>query len=215
MIINKERIIEKCKEKILDEANALVRVSEQVDDSYADAVQMILKCKGKLVITGLGKTGHIGEKIAASFASLGTPAFFVHTCESLHGDMGMITKDDVIIMISNSGKSQEILNMLPSIKIIQAKTISITGDRKSPLARATDISILVDTEGEIDHLGLAPTASSTAALAVGDALATVVSELIGFKKEDFALSHPGGALGQQLLKEYERKTLTRKIERIS
>lgn len=205
MTVKREEIIEKCKEKILGEADALVKVSGQVDDTYAQAVEMILNCKGRLIITGLGKTGHIGKKIAASFASLGTPAFFVHSCESLHGDMGMVTKDDVVIMISNSGKSQEILNMLPSLRIIGAKTISITKDRTSPLAQGTDVAILVNTEGEIDHLGLAPTASSTAALAAGDALATVVSELNNFKKEDFALSHPGGALGQQLLKEYENK----------
>ncbi len=205
MTVKREEIIEKCREKILGEADALVKVSGQVDDTYAQAVEMILNCKGRLIITGLGKTGHIGKKIAASFASLGTPAFFVHSCESLHGDMGMVTKDDVVIMISNSGKSQEILNMLPSLRIIGAKTISITKDRTSPLAQGTDVAILVNTEGEIDHLGLAPTASSTAALAAGDALATVVSELNNFKKEDFALSHPGGALGQQLLKEYENK----------
>lgn len=205
MTLKNEEIIEKCRDKIQGEAQALVKVSNQVDETYAEAVKLILERKGKVIITGLGKTGHIGKKIAASFASLGVPAFFVHSCESLHGDMGMITKDDVVIMISNSGKSQEILNMLSPIKIIGAKTISITRDRKSPLAQGTDVALLVDTEGEVDHLGLAPTSSSTAALAAGDALATVVSELIGFRKEDFALSHPGGALGQQLLKEYQEK----------
>lgn len=198
-------IVEKAKQKILAEAEALKEVSREVDESYAQTVKAILNCKGRVIITGLGKTGHIGKKIAASFASLGVPAFFVHSCESLHGDMGMITADDVVIMISNSGKSPEILNMLPPLNIIGATTISITKDRKSPLAQRTDIAILVDAGSEIDHMGLAPTTSSTAALAAGDALATVVSEMKEFRKENFALSHPGGALGQQLMKEYEEK----------
>jgi arabinose-5-phosphate isomerase len=201
-----DKIIEKCKAKIQLEAEALNRVSQQVDEAYAQAVDAILNCKGRLIITGLGKTGHVGQKIAASFASLGTKSFFVHSCESLHGDMGMIDKDDVVIMISNSGKSQEILNMLPPLKIIGAKTISITKSKDTPLAKGTDIAIMVDAGPEIDHLGgLAPTTSSTAALAAGDALATVVSEMKGFTRNDFALSHPGGALGQQLLKEYQER----------
>ncbi|WP_282924192.1 KpsF/GutQ family sugar-phosphate isomerase [Mediterraneibacter massiliensis] len=200
-----QEILKKAKAQILAEADALKMVSEEVDDSYAKAVNAILDCKGRLIITGLGKTGHVGSKIAATFASLGVPAFFVHSCESLHGDMGMITKDDVVIMISNSGKSKEILNMLPSLKIIGAKTISITRSKDNPLALGTEIAITVDAGKEIDHLGLAPTSSSTAALAVGDALATIVCEIKEFKKEDFALSHPGGALGQQLLKEYQAR----------
>lgn len=200
------QIIEKAKEKILAESEALKIVSDEVDEAYALTVKAILNCKARVIITGLGKTGHIGKKIAASFASLGVPAFFVHSCESLHGDMGMITNEDVVIMLSNSGKSQEILNMLPSLKIIGATTISITKDRKSPLAQQTNISILVNAGSEVDHMGLAPTSSSTAALAAGDALATVVSEMKGFQRENFALSHPGGALGQQLIKEYQEKT---------
>ena len=198
-------LISMAKEKILAEAKALTMVSEEVDEAYAETIRAILECKGRLILTGLGKTGHVGKKIAASFASLGTPAYFVHSCESLHGDMGMITKDDVVIMISNSGKSPEILNMLMPLKIIGAKTVSITKDKKSPLAQQTDIAILVDAGSEIDHMGLAPTTSSTGALAVGDALATIVSELKEFQKENFALTHPGGALGQQLIKEYQKK----------
>jgi len=203
---NNEQIIAECKKKIQQEADALIRICDQVDDAYAQAVEAILNCKGHVIITGLGKTGHVGKKIAASFASLGTKAFFVHSCESLHGDMGMIAPEDVVIMISNSGKSQEILNMLPPLKIIGAKTISITKAKDTPLALGTDIAICVNAGQEIDHMGgLAPTTSSTAALAVGDALATVVSELKGFTRNDFALSHPGGALGQQLLKEYTER----------
>ncbi|NLJ88016.1 MAG: SIS domain-containing protein, partial [Epulopiscium sp.] len=194
-----------CREQILKEAKALNRVAEQVDEEYIAACEAIFNCEGRVIVTGLGKTGHVGKKIAASLASLGIPSFFVHSCESLHGDMGMITKDDVVIMISNSGKSSEILNMIPALKIIGPKTISITKDKNSPLAKETDIRILCDAGEEIDHLGLAPTASSTAALAIGDALATVVSSMKGFQREDFALCHPGGALGQQLLKEYTER----------
>lgn len=201
--MEKSKVLEMCKAQIVKEADALVRISEQVDDSYAEAVEAIMNCKGRVIITGLGKTGHVGKKIAATMASLAIPAFFVHSCESLHGDMGMITGDDLVIMISNSGKSQEILNMLPSLKIIGAKTISITKSKESPLALGTDIRILCAAGDEIDCNGLAPTTSSTAALAIGDALATVVCELKGFEKKDFALRHPGGALGQQLLKEYQ------------
>ena len=198
-------LMNKAKEKILAESEALKVVSDEVDEAYAETIKAILECKGRVILTGLGKTGHIGKKIAASFASLGVPAYFVHSCESLHGDMGMITKDDVVIMISNSRKSQEILNMLPPLKIIGAKTVSITKDKQSPLAQQTDIAILVNAGQEVDHMGLAPTSSSTAALAAGDALATVVSEIKDFKRENFALSHPGGALGQQLIKEYQEK----------
>lgn len=197
-----KEIVNKAKEKILGESDALKEVATQVDLSYADAINAILECEGRVVVTGLGKTGHIAEKIAASFASLGIPAFFVHSCESLHGDMGMITKDDVVIMISNSGKSKEIVSMLPSLKILGPKTISITKSKNTPLAKGTDIALEVNAGDEIDHLGLAPTASSTAALAVGDALAVIASEMIELKKSDFAIRHPGGALGQQLIKEY-------------
>ena len=197
-------ILEACKNRIRAEMKGLNAIIGQVDDAYAQAVRAILECKGRVIITGLGKTGHVGKKIAASMASLGIPSFFVHSCESLHGDMGMICKEDLVIMISNSGKSQEILNMIPSLNIIGAKTISITSSKKCPLAQQTYISIQADAGPEIDHLGLAPTSSSTAALVIGDALATVACEIKGFTRQDFALSHPAGALGQQLIKEYEQ-----------
>ena len=197
-----EEIIGQIKKKIQMEADALQRVAAQIDDASAEAARLISYCRGRVVVTGLGKAGHIGKKIAATFASIGIPAFFVHTCESLHGDMGMITKDDVVIMISNSGETSEILNMLPSLKIIGPATISITGSRESPLAKGTDVMILCDAGDEIDHNSLAPTASAIAALAIGDALATVVSQEKGFSDKDFAMNHPGGALGQKLIKEY-------------
>jgi len=198
-------IIDSCKEQIRKEAVALNRVAEQVDEAYVEACRAILDCKGRVVISGLGKTGHIGEKIATTLASLGVPSFFVHSCESLHGDMGMITKDDLVIMISNSGKSPEILNMILPLKIIGAKTVSITKDKNSPLAQGTDIKILCEAGPEIDHLGLAPTTSTTAALSIGDAIATVVCKMRGFERKNFAVSHPGGALGQQLISEYMKE----------
>ena len=206
-MINKtdKEIIQQIKEKIELEAAAINRVAGQVNEAYADAARLIAGCTGRVIVTGLGKTGHVGAKIAASFASLGVPSFFVHSCESLHGDMGMIQKEDVVIMISNSGKSPEILNMLPPLKIIGSGTISITNSKQSPLAQGTDIAILCDAGDEIDDNGLAPTTSSTAALAVGDALAVVVSQAKAFSKTDFALRHPGGALGQKLMKEYMEK----------
>lgn len=205
MSYTEKQIINECKEKILMEADALRRVAEEVDDGYAKAVETILKCRGRVIVTGLGKTGHIGKKIAASFSSLGTPAYFVHSAESAHGDMGMITKDDVVIMISNSGKSREIVDMLPVLKIINPVLIAITSDKESPLGKAANIVLLVNAGPEIDHMGLAPTSSSTGALAAGDALATVVSAMKGFQKKNFALSHPGGALGQQLIKDYKEQ----------
>lgn len=200
----KNQIMDQIKRKIRLEAEALERVSDQVDESYIDAVNAIMACEGSVVLTGLGKTGHVARKIAATFASLGTKAFFVHSCESLHGDMGMIGEEDVVIMLSNSGSSAEILGMLKPLKAIGAKTISITKSKSSPLALSTDIALVSDAGAEIDHLNLAPTTSSTAVMAIGDALATVISEMKGFTKRDFALSHPGGALGQQLLKELDR-----------
>ena len=205
---NDDGIIDSLKKKILMEADALRRIAAQIDGACAEAAGLISDCRGRVVVTGLGKTGHIGKKIAASFASLGIPAFFVHSCEALHGDMGMITEDDVVIMISNSGESPEILNMLPSLKIIGPKTVSITNSRESLLAKETDVVILCDAGEEIDENGLAATTSAVAALAIGDALATVVSRKKGFGKKDFAINHPGGALGQKLLKEYLERVNT-------
>ena len=208
METDKDEIIEMIKEKINMEAEAIKTVAVNVDSAFVDAIMAILECRGRVVVTGLGKTGHIAKKIAASFASLGTLSFFLHSDEALHGDLGMVDKSDVVIMISNSGKSREILDMLPTLHILEVKTISITKDPDSPLAKGTDIVLNVDAGNEIDHMNLAPTASSTAALAVGDALATVVSELKGFRRQDYALSHPGGALGQQLINDYLQRIKT-------
>ena len=203
MNYNKEDVLANIKDKIMEESRLLQGTIQYVDDAFFEAVKVIMECKGKLVITGVGKSGHIGKKLAASFSCIGTPSVFVHSCESLHGDIGMIEKDDVVIMISNSGKTDEVVKMLPSLGIMQCKKIAITRDNNSPLAKGCDIALCVKVEKEIDHLNLAPTSSALAVLAVGDALAVTVSELKKFTKEQFAVRHPLGALGQQLLSEYQ------------
>ncbi|MGA8941832.1 MAG: SIS domain-containing protein [Thermoactinomyces sp.] len=181
------------------EINSIIGVKENVDDAYVQAVEKILNCKGKVVFLGVGKSGHIGKKLAATFASTGTPAFFVHATEAVHGDLGMIEKDDIVIAISNSGETKELLNTLPSIEIIGATLISMTGNKNSTLAKKSEIAIEVHIDREADQHNLAPTSSSTAALVVGDALAVTVSRIKGFEKKEFGLYHPGGSLGKQLL----------------
>lgn len=204
MIDNKDQIIKEIKKNINIEANYLNDVANSINESFYEAVVLMNSCKGRVVITGVGKSGHVGKKIAASLASLGVPSFFVHSCESLHGDLGMITKDDVVVMISNSGKTAEVLGMIPSIRLIGARMISITNNTESPLGLQSDVALCVKVSSEIDSLNLAPTASTTAVLAVGDAIAATISEMRGFKKEDFAVFHPAGALGQKLIKEYKK-----------
>jgi len=181
------------------EIESLKHLSNSLDENFEKAINLIYKCKGKLVITGIGKSGHIGKKMAATFASTGTSSFFVHATEALHGDLGMITKNDIVLAISNSGETKEVLEMIPSLKIIGVKIISITGNRESSLAKASDVHIEVKIAREADHLNLAPTSSSTAMLVLGDAMAITLSEIKGFKEEDFAVFHPGGSLGKKLL----------------
>jgi arabinose-5-phosphate isomerase len=180
------------------EASAIQSLSNQIGPSFESAVDCIRNMKGKVVISGVGKSGHVGKKIAASLASTGTPAFFVHSTEGLHGDLGMIQKDDVVILISNSGETTEILSLLPSLEVIGSKRIAITSIPDSALAKSCDIVLAYKYEGEADHLGLAPTTSSTLVLVIGDALAVALSIEKNFKKEDFLLYHPGGSLGQKL-----------------
>ncbi len=183
------------------EIEAIEKISRELDENFVSAINSIHDCKGRVIFTGLGKSGHIGKKLAATFASTGTPASFVHATEALHGDLGMITKDDIVIAISNSGETKDILDMIPSLNLIGAKIISITSNEKSSLAIKSEIHIKVDTKKEADHLNLAPTSSTTAVLAVGDAMAVVLSILKDFKKENFAVFHPGGSLGKALLGE--------------
>ncbi len=179
-----------------DSINALI---DRIDDKFSTACDMILACQGRIVVTGMGKSGHIGNKIAATLASTGTPAFFMHPGEASHGDLGMITGDDLVIALSNSGEVAEIITLLPLLKRLPVPLISLTGNKKSTLAEMADINLDVGVEKEACPLGLAPTSSTTASLAMGDALAIAVLEARGFTEEDFARSHPGGSLGRRLL----------------
>ena len=181
------------------EADAILALGERLDGAFLDAVGLILAGRGRVIVSGIGKSGHIGRKIASTLASTGTPAFFVHPAEASHGDLGMITPDDVVIAISNSGESMEVLNILPSIKRQGAKLIAITGRPQSTLARDADVHLDAAVAQEACPLNLAPTASTTAVLALGDALAVALLDARGFGAEDFARSHPGGALGRRLL----------------
>jgi arabinose-5-phosphate isomerase len=181
------------------EAAAVAAVAERLDDGFTRAVRLILDCRGRAVVSGIGKSGHIAHKIASTLASTGTPAFFVHPAEASHGDLGMIAPEDVMIALSNSGESEELLTIVPLIKRRGARLIAITGNASSSLAREADVHLDAGVSEEACPLGLAPTASTTAALALGDALAVALLEARGFGPDDFARSHPGGTLGRRLL----------------
>ena len=181
------------------EVQALQKLTGDLDQQFSQACELILNTQGRVIVTGMGKSGHIGNKIAATLASTGTPAFFVHPGEASHGDMGMITSDDVVIALSNSGSSGEVVAILPLIARMGATLIGVSSNPDSPLGRASHAHLLVAAEREACPLNLAPTASTTAALAMGDALAVALLEARGFTAEDFAFSHPGGALGRRLL----------------
>ncbi len=181
------------------EAAAINALAARIDNNFAEACQLLLQCKGRIVVIGMGKSGHIANKIAATLASTGSPAFFVHPGEASHGDMGMITQQDVVIAISNSGNTSEIMTILPLLKRLGVPLISFTGDKTSPIAKAATINLDVSVSQEACPLGLAPTSSTTAALVMGDALAIALLQTRGFTAEDFALSHPGGQLGRRLL----------------
>jgi arabinose-5-phosphate isomerase len=181
------------------EAAAVAALAARLDDSFARAVDLLLACTGRAVVSGIGKSGHVATKVASTLASTGTPAFFVHPAEASHGDLGMITEHDVMIALSNSGESAELLAIVPLVKRRGAKLIAMTGNPRSTLAREADVHLDAGVTEEACPLGLAPTASTTAALALGDALAVALLEQRGFSAEDFARSHPGGALGRRLL----------------
>ncbi len=186
-------------EVIRTEARAIAALEARVDALFARACQIMLNCEGRIVVIGMGKSGHIGRKIAATLASAGSPSFFVHPGEASHGDMGMITHTDVVLALSNSGETNEILTILPLIKRLGVPFITLTGNPDSHLARAADVNVDVSVEQEACPLGLAPTASTSAALAMGDAMSIALLEARGFGAEDFARSHPGGRLGRRLL----------------
>ncbi len=181
------------------ESRALRELAEQIDDTFAHAAEYMLACRGRIVVLGMGKSGHIGGKIAATLASTGTPAFFVHPGEASHGDMGMITTDDVVLALSNSGETDELVLLIPLIRRLGIPLIAMTGNPQSSLATQATVHISVAVAEEACPLGLTPTSSTTAALAMGDALAIALLQARGFTEEDFALAHPGGALGRRLL----------------
>ena len=184
---------------IKNELASVEKLKHRIDDSFASACQLMLECEGRIVVTGMGKSGHIAGKIAATLASTGSPAFFVHPGEASHGDLGMITSKDVVLALSNSGNTAEILTIVPIIRRLGVPLISMTGNAGSPLAAEATINLDVGVENEACPLGLAPTSSTTVALVMGDALAVALLEARGFTEEDFALSHPGGSLGRRLL----------------
>ncbi|WP_462401889.1 KpsF/GutQ family sugar-phosphate isomerase [Pseudomonas sp. Marseille-QA0332] len=196
-------LIQSARRTLRLELQAMKDLLARLDDSFVQACELILASKGRVVVLGMGKSGHIGNKIAATLASTGTPAFFVHPAEASHGDMGMITRDDVILALSNSGSTAEIVTLLPLIKRLGIRMLSLTGNPVSPLAQAADVNIDVSVAKEACPLNLAPTSSTTTALALGDALAIALLEARGFTAEDFAFSHPGGALGRRLLLKVE------------
>ena len=187
------------KEVLAIERECLAELDQYINQNFTLACEKMFWCKGKVVVMGMGKSGHIGRKMAATFASTGTPSFFVHPGEAAHGDLGMVTPQDVVIAISNSGESSEITALIPVLKRLHVPLICITGRPESSMARAADVHLCVKVAKEACPLGLAPTSSTTATLVMGDALAVALLKARGFTAEDFALSHPGGALGRKLL----------------
>ena len=186
--------------RVLDiESSAIADLKSDLGESFINACEICFNCSGKIIVMGLGKSGHIADKIAATFASTGTPAFFIHPSEAIHGDLGMIDSEDVVLVLSNSGETEEIVSLIPVIKNMGIKIIALTGNEESKLSTEADIHVHVLVKEEACPMNLAPTASTSAALAMGDAIAVALLEKRGFTKEDFAKSHPGGSLGKQLL----------------
>ena len=194
-----EQMLEQARNILQMEADAILELVPRVDEPFSAAVAMILDCPGRVVITGMGKSGIIGRKMAATFASTGTPSFYLHPAEGIHGDLGMVTESDVVIALSNSGETGEVLHILPSLRRIGAKLIAMVGNAESSLAKNSDITLDVGVSQEACPLGLAPTSSTTAALAYGDALALALLSKRKFTASQFAVFHPGGSLGRKLL----------------
>jgi len=192
------RINELAKEVLEIEANSILRLKNNIGEEFDNAVDILYNCRGRVIVTGMGKSGLIGKKIAATMSSTGTPAYFLHPAESTHGDSGVITREDVIIAISNSGETQELMNLLPLIKRFGCPMIGMTGNLSSTLAKTSDVVLDISVEREACPLGKAPTASTTATLAMGDTLAVCLMEKKGFTKEDFLMFHPSGKLGKGL-----------------
>lgn len=206
------RAVELARRVLQIEAEAVRSLGDRLDQTFLRALDLILSCQGRVIVSGIGKSGHIARKIAATMASTGTPAYFVHAAEAVHGDLGMITRDDVLIAISNSGENEELLMVIPIVKRMGGKLVAITGNAQSSLAREADVHLDARVAEEACPLNLAPTASTTAALALGDALAVALLDARGFGSDDFARSHPGGMLGRRLLTHV--RDVMRPIERV-
>ncbi len=196
---DKTKALNRAHAALTAEAEAVLKLRDRIDGTFVDAVELILECVGKLVVTGMGKSGAIGRKIAGTFSSTGTPAIFLHPAEGIHGDIGMVTGKDIVLALSNSGETEELVNILPGLSRIGAKLIAMVGRSNSTLSKYAEIVLDTSVECEACPLGLAPTTSTTVQLALGDALALAVMEARHFTKEDYALFHPGGSLGRQLL----------------
>src|SRR5579862_5752055 len=196
--VDPQRAIELARDVLATEAGAILALQSRLGSSFLAAARALYDCRGRVVVTGIGKSGHVARKLAATLASTGTPAFFVHPAEAGHGDLGMITADDVVVMLSNSGETDELMLLTPHLKREGAKLIALTGNEQSSLAQSADVHLDAAVDAEACPLGLAPTASTTAALALGDALALTLLDARGFSVEDFARSHPGGSLGRRL-----------------
>jgi len=197
--MSSDPLIARGRRVLATEAEAVAALEHRLGEPFAAACRLVLRCEGRVVVTGMGKSGHVGSKIAATLASTGTPSFFLHPAEAIHGDIGMITTKDVVLALSNSGETDELLTILPVIKRLDVPLIALTGKAGSTLARYATVTLDVSVPAEACPLNLAPTASTTATLAMGDALAVAVLEARGFTEEDFARSHPGGSLGRRLL----------------
>jgi arabinose-5-phosphate isomerase len=202
--LNCDAILERAREVLKIEAQSVLEQAAKLDQSFVKVVELILKCEGRVVITGMGKSGLVGRKISATLSSTGTPSFFLHPAEAIHGDLGMLTPSDLIIAISNSGENDEIISLLPTLKILGNTIVSFTASKTSTLAKNSDLVLEVKVDREACPLGLAPTASTTTTLALGDALAIALLEARNFNADDFALYHPGGALGRKLLLTVEK-----------
>jgi arabinose-5-phosphate isomerase len=202
-----EAILASGKMVLNNEARTLQLLSESLGKAFVEAINLIYNIKGRVIVIGLGKSGHVGKKIAASLASLGTPSFFLHAVEAVHGDLGMITTSDVLILISHSGETAEIVNLLPQLEQFNCPLISITGRPNSTLARGSTVHLDTGVRVEADSRGLAPTSSTTATIAIGDALALTLADMRGFTRKDFGKFHPGGSLGKEVRTDAQRKTL--------
>lgn len=197
--VRQDRNIEEGKRVLAIEAKAVSALIERIDSRFSQAVDLLHQCAGKVVVSGMGKSGQVGQKIAATLASTGTPAFFLHPAEGVHGDLGMLARQDLLIAISNSGETQEVLQLLPFVKRMNIPVVAMTGRKDSSLAKNSDVVLDISVSEEACPMGLAPTASTTATLAMGDALAIALLQKRGFKQNDFAQFHPGGTLGRRLL----------------